>query len=137
MTVKLWQLVAVTAAATFVFGLLLGRYAFPHKSAKVQAIEALLQGSGDAYQENSDEATAQANVRALIPALEAYNADHGGYAGATIAGLQTSYDAGIKDVKIVWANQGDYCAQSTSGGSTYHKSGPAGEIVSGPCTPGA
>jgi hypothetical protein len=133
--IKLWQLVSVIAAATFLVGLLAGRYVFPHKSAKTQAIEALLAGSGEAFTENADESTAQANVRAAVPALEAYNADNGrGYSGATIPLLRLKYDAGIRDVQLRWANQSDYCLESTSGSATYHKDGPAGQILSGPCT---
>ena len=78
---------------------------------------------------------AKANVRAAVPGMEAFNADHStGYTGVTLTKLQQSYDAGIKNVKIVRANSTSYCIQNTSPGTaTYHKGGPSGDIVSGVC----
>jgi type IV pilus assembly protein PilA len=78
---------------------------------------------------------AKANVRAVAPGLEAYNADHAtGYAGVTLTKLQQSYDAGIKNVKIVRATATSYCVQNTVPGTvTYKKAGPAAAIVAGIC----
>jgi len=83
-------------------------------------------GSGDPA------AGAEANVRAAIPALEAYNADHGSYAGVTLAALR-GYDPGVSGVRVVRANGTTYCLQSTFQGATAHKDGPAGAIVRGAC----
>jgi hypothetical protein len=50
--------------------------------------------------------------------------------------LEESYDAGINadgNAEIVNADVGGYCIQSTVGSAPFHKSGPAGDIVSGPC----
>jgi len=78
---------------------------------------------------------AKANVRAAVPGMEAFNADHStGYTGVTLTKLQQSYDAGIKNVKIVRANSTSYCIQNTSPGTaTYHKGGPSGDITQGVC----
>lgn len=77
---------------------------------------------------------AQANVRASIPALEAYWADNGTYAGATAEGLRSTYDAGIPAVRLVGPlNRRTYCVESTVGSSSYSKRGPAGYIVPGGC----
>jgi len=78
---------------------------------------------------------AKANVRAAVPGMEAFNADHStGYSGVTLTKLQQSYDAGIKNVQIVRANITSYCIQNTSPGTaTYHKGGPSGDIVQGAC----
>jgi len=78
---------------------------------------------------------AKANVRAAVPGMEAFNADHStGYTGVTLTKLQQSYDAGIKNIKIVRSNSTSYCIQNTSPGTaTYHKGGPSGDIVSGVC----
>ena len=78
---------------------------------------------------------AKANVRAAVPGMEAFNADHAtGYAGVTLTKLQQSYDAGIKNVKIVRANSTSYCIQNTSPGTvSYHKGGPSSDIVAGVC----
>ena len=83
-------------------------------------------GSGDAS------AGAEANVRAAIPALEAYNADHGTYSGVTLRALQR-YDAGVTHVRIVRATKSTYCLQSTFRSTTFHKAGPAAAILRGAC----
>ncbi len=87
------------------------------------------------FRTRANNAAAQANVRAAIPGMEAYNADHAtGYAGANLAKLQASYDSGIKNVTIRAATVGGYCLQNTvPGTATYHKSGPSGDIKSGGC----
>jgi hypothetical protein len=91
--------------------------------------------SGTGYASNA-EAEAQANVRGAIPAIEAYYADHGTYAGATVEGLRANYDAGIGDVHLIGRLNGrTYCLESTVGAVTFSKHGPAREIVPGPCRP--
>jgi len=86
------------------------------------------------FRARANASAAQANVRASIPGIEAYNADNNGYSGATLAKLQGSYDAGIKNIKVSVATVGGYCIVNTSPGSVfYHKSGPAGDIKLGHC----
>jgi type IV pilus assembly protein PilA len=85
------------------------------------------------FKDRANNAAAQANVRASIPGLEAYSADHGTYAGATSAVLQASYDAGIKHIIVKTATATTYCVQSTVGTSVYKKAGPSADIVSGVC----
>ena len=87
------------------------------------------------FRTRANKAAAQANVRAAVPGMEAFNADHAtGYVGVNLAKLQASYDAGIKSVTIRAATQGGYCLENTSPGTvTYHKSGPSGDIRSGSC----
>jgi hypothetical protein len=142
--VKLWQVLALTAAAALLAGILFGRYAVPAGGGPKGIRVDLGNGRGAIYvpdksaynelKQRSNESDAQANVRAAVPGLEAYNADHGvGYDGVTLTKLQQSYDSGIKDVTIVRASASSYCVQSTVGSTTYHKEGPAGDIVSGPC----
>jgi prepilin-type N-terminal cleavage/methylation domain-containing protein len=82
-----------------------------------------------------NKSAAQANVRAAVPGMEAYNADHAtGYTGVTTVKLQGSYDAGIKNIKISVATAGGYCIRNTVPGTvTYHKSGPSGDIKAGGC----
>jgi hypothetical protein len=142
-TLKLWQLLVLTALFALLAGTLIGRYVFPHNGPETAfyqhlnaAYEARAAGRAAAVQQTSEESdavTVQANVRAAIPALEAYNADHGGYTGATLAGLQRSYDAGVRDVTIVRADGATYCVESGSGSTEYHKDGPAAEILPGGC----
>jgi prepilin-type N-terminal cleavage/methylation domain len=86
------------------------------------------------FKDRANNAAAQANVRASIPGLEAYAADHAtGYTGATSATLQASYDAGIKHIIVKTATATNYCVQSTVGQSVYKKAGPSADITSGAC----
>jgi type IV pilus assembly protein PilA len=87
------------------------------------------------FRSRANTSAAQANVRAAVPGMEAYNVDHNtGYAGVNLAKLQASYDAGIKNVTVRAATAGGYCIQNTSPTTaTYHKSGPSGDIKSGAC----
>src|SRR5436190_9364217 len=62
------------------------------------------------FRTRANKSAAQANVRAAVPGMEAYNADHAtGYTGVTLTKLQQSYDAGIKNIKISVATLGGYC----------------------------
>ena len=73
----------------------------------------------------------QTRVRMAIPALEAYNADHGTYKGVTLGALR-QYDMGVTGVRVVRATATSYCLESTGPGA-YHKNGSAGEILPGTC----
>jgi type IV pilus assembly protein PilA len=88
------------------------------------------------FRDRANKSAAQANVRAAVPGMEAYNADNTtgiGYEGATLAKL-TAIDAGIKNVSVVSATSHAYCIKSTKPTTpVYHKSGPAGDIVPGAC----
>ena len=87
------------------------------------------------FRTRANNSAAKANVRAAVPGMEAYNADHAtGYVGVTLTKLQASYDAGIKNITIKAAGTTNYCIQNTSPTTvTYHKTGPSGDIVSGAC----
>ena len=67
------------------------------------------------FRTRANVSAAKANVRAAIPGMEGFNADHAtGYSGVTLTKLQQSYDAGIKNVSIVRANITSYCVQNTA-----------------------
>jgi prepilin-type N-terminal cleavage/methylation domain-containing protein len=87
------------------------------------------------FKDRANNAAAQANVRAAVPGMEAYAADHNGtaYQGATSALLQASYDAGIKNIRVKTATTTTYCIDSTVGNSVYKKAGPGAPITSGGC----
>lgn len=78
---------------------------------------------------------AQANVRAAIPAIEAWHADHGTYKGMTVAGLNSDYDRTIGDsIRLVGQLTKDlYCVESTVGSAAWHKAGPGGLVEGGYC----
>ena len=136
-TLKLWHVAVVALGAAMVVAFMAGRYVMPaHKTAtKTQTVYIGLGGGND--QAAEDRSAAQADVRAAVPGMEAYNADHStGYAGVTMTKLQASYDAGINadgNARIVKADASGYCLESTVGSATFHKAGPAGDILSGPC----
>jgi prepilin-type N-terminal cleavage/methylation domain-containing protein len=85
------------------------------------------------FKDRANNSAAQANVRASIPGMEAYSADHNGYTGVTSAVLQASYDGGIKHVNVQAAGSTTYCVDSTVGAATFKKAGPSADIVSGAC----
>jgi type IV pilus assembly protein PilA len=85
------------------------------------------------FRDRANKSAAQANVRASIPAIEAYFADNNSYAGATLAYLQTTYDAGVKNIVIQSASSTTYCIESTVGAETWKKTGPGSDIVTGSC----
>jgi hypothetical protein len=90
-------------------------------------------GGGMETGTSSDQEAATANVRGSIPAVEAYYADHGSYAGATVEELR-AYDYGIQDVSVFPAADGvTYCIESTVGSLTVSRPGPAGEFRPGGC----
>jgi type IV pilus assembly protein PilA len=87
------------------------------------------------FRARAERSAAQANVRASIPGVEAFYADHTatGYSGLTSAVLKASYDQGIKNVNVVRATTASYCIQSVVGQATYKTGGPAADITSGAC----
>ena len=70
---------------------------------------------------------------AALPALQAFAAANGGYAGATVAGLQ-QINAGIgSGISLHDLSASGYCVQSTIGTATVSVTGPGGPIVDTPC----
>ena len=87
------------------------------------------------FRDRANNSAARANVRAAIPAVEAYNADNSkGYSGMTLAKL-TAYDQGVKNVSIIGTpNTVSYCLSSTVGTKSWYKRGPGGDITTAACT---
>ena len=87
------------------------------------------------FRDRANNSAAKANVRAAIPAVEAYNADNSkGYSGMTLAKL-TAYDQGVKNITIVGTpNTVSYCLTSAVGTKSWFKRGPGGDITTGACT---
>jgi type IV pilus assembly protein PilA len=86
------------------------------------------------FRDRANKSASQANVRAAIPAVEAYFADNNTYAGMTLQYLQTTYDAGVKNVVIFSATGTTYCVHSVVGAETWKKAGPGEAIATGACT---
>lgn len=74
-----------------------------------------------------------ARLRAAMPALDAWYADHGTYAGVTASALRTRYDSGLHDVRVVSADARAYCLEATQGDTTLSMRGPGGHVILGPC----
>ena len=88
------------------------------------------------FRDRANDQAARANIRAAVPGVEAYFADTGAYTGITLAGLQASYDAGIKNVTFTVPTASTYCIQNvaaTTGGKQFHLNGPGGDITAGVC----
>jgi type IV pilus assembly protein PilA len=87
------------------------------------------------FRDRANNSAAKANVRAAIPAVEAYNADNSkGYSGMDLTDLKT-YDQAVKNVVLVGApTQTSYCIKSTVGTKSWSKKGPGGDITSTVCT---
>ena len=92
------------------------------------------------FKDRANDAAAKANVRAAIPAVEAYNADNvgnstdsdltagtTGYAGMTLGWLQ-SIDAGVKNIVVGSVTTTTYCVSSTVGTKTWYKNGPGSAL---------
>jgi type IV pilus assembly protein PilA len=88
------------------------------------------------FRSRANDSAAKANVRAAIPAVEAFFADNNTYAGVTVAGLQSAYDQGVKNITIpaASATATSYCIQSVVGDKTWRKNGPAADLEALACT---
>jgi type IV pilus assembly protein PilA len=82
------------------------------------------------FKDRAERSAAQSNVRAAVPAVEAYYSDHGTYTGMTAAGLKASYDAGLKATIGSSPSATTYCISATQGTHTFQKAGPAAAITS-------
>jgi hypothetical protein len=137
-TIKVWQLAALVAVLVGGLGVYLGlRLAAPAATTAAPATtqvdtRAAQQRQQSAVAPEAGLAEAQNAVRAAVTALEAYNADHGGYTGATLAALQ-QYDPSLVNVTVASSTPTDYCLMSVVGTVVASKHGPAGDIVQGGC----
>ena len=78
--------------------------------------------------------TSEQHIRYATPAIAAYAADHGGYAGMTVAGVR-HYDSTVSDIVVAWATRTAYCVESGSGAEMFHRVGPVQNVAPGPCPP--
>ena len=86
------------------------------------------------FKDRANKSAAKANVRAALPAIEAYYSDHGTYVGTSIANLKASYDAGLSISTLPVLTASTYCLTATLGGFTAHRTGPGGAItLTGAC----
>ena len=99
------------------------------------------------FRERANESASRANVRAAVPAVEAYNADNvgtasdsdadaatNGYEGMDLTELQ-EIDPGVKNVTVSGTAPTEtmFCIQSVVGQATWSKTGPGGNITEAAC----
>ena len=75
--------------------------------------------------EDATVAVGSINFTAAAPELEAYRAENGTYAGAS---LPPAFG-----VMLIRADATSYCLQSAIGTSVQHFAGPSGATAAGPC----
>ena len=84
------------------------------------------------FKDRANDSAAKANVRAAVPAVEAFYADNGTYVGMTPAALAL-IDAGVKVSHVGTVSATTYCIDATVGGKNWMKAGPAADITAGLC----
>jgi type IV pilus assembly protein PilA len=85
------------------------------------------------FRDRAQKAAAQANVRAAVPAVEAWYQDHNSYDNMTAASLLADYDAGLK-ITVNSASGNSYCVSNTQGNYTFRKNGPSSSIEEQACS---
>jgi type IV pilus assembly protein PilA len=85
------------------------------------------------FRGRASDSAAKANVRASLPAVEAYYSDNGSYDGMTAANLKSTYDQNLK-LTTVTETDAAYCIHSVVGGKDWKIVGPgATDPVAGTC----
>jgi type IV pilus assembly protein PilA len=90
------------------------------------------------FKSKAEKSAAQANVRAAVPAVEAFYADNGTYVGVDNASTGSPPGIAFYDpasaAKVVVStspapSSTSYCVYSTAGGATFFKLSPSGTIT--------
>jgi prepilin-type N-terminal cleavage/methylation domain-containing protein len=97
-------------------------------------LSAVALGFSTGARERAGDATARANIRTAVPAIEVYRADAGTYGGMTLVSLQTSYSPGVEGITVVSADVATYCISATVDGASWYKAGPTGSITKTACS---
>jgi type IV pilus assembly protein PilA len=84
------------------------------------------------FQQRARHGLAEGNLRAAVPAVEAFYADHSSYDLMDEDALHL-IDAGL-EITVVSAAGPTYCISSSAGSITYYKNGPGGLISTVACT---
>ena len=84
------------------------------------------------FKDRAERRAAASNVRAAIPAAEAYYSDKGNYTGMTSTYLRLSYDKGLSSTLRVTQSGGtSYCISNQQGNHIQRANGPGGQATSG------
>ncbi len=77
------------------------------------------------FRDRASQKTADADVRAARPSVEAYYGDNGNYTGMTAAGLRSTYDSGLSSaVALSGVAAGAYCIGATVNSKSVGYKGP-------------
>ena len=82
------------------------------------------------FKDRAEKKAAASNVRAAVPAAEAYYADNGNYSWAGLAALQL-IDKGISSTLVAFGDADSYCLSETKGNNRAKIVGPGGTMVEG------
>jgi type IV pilus assembly protein PilA len=82
------------------------------------------------FRDRAQKSAAQSNIRAIVPAIEAYYSDNGTYLTMTVPLLKSGYDQSINTAKYTLEDlaASAYCVKTTEGSYTAWKSGPSGAV---------
>jgi prepilin-type N-terminal cleavage/methylation domain-containing protein len=97
-------------------------------------LAAIAFGFSTGARERASDATARANIRTAVPAIEAYRAETGTYAGMTLASLQSQYSPGVDGITVVSVGAATYCIAAAVGGASWYKAGPRGPLTETACS---
>ena len=100
----------------------------------VPILLAVAVGFQSGVREHAGDASAKVNIRAAIPAIEAYRADYGTYAGMTPADLKSRYSPDVAGIVVLSAATDEYCVRAGDGTSTWFLLGPGGTITQRACS---
>ena len=81
------------------------------------------------FKTRSEKSAAQSNVRAAIPAMEAYYSDNKTYLGATLPALK-SIDTGLASITVSGLSDSGYTISFTKGQCWASVTGPGGAVTS-------
>ncbi len=77
------------------------------------------------FRDRASQKSADADIRAALPSVEAYYGDNGNYTAMTVANLRSTYDSGLSPaVALSGVAAGAYCVGATVSGKTASFKGP-------------
>ena len=77
------------------------------------------------FKDRANSRAAESDIRAAVPSMEAYYADHGQYTGATRTVIKNSIDSGVSSAMSVASTAaGTYCITASVGGKVWSLKGP-------------
>ena len=75
------------------------------------------------YRDRASDAAAKQSLRVALPSVYAYSTEHDGFAGMTLAGIQT-YDQALTGVSVLAADDHSYCLGASVDGRDWFAAGP-------------